>query len=349
MTNTSKGGLRRRILGLAAGTSAIALVAGLAACSTEASDAESTDESLTSIRFVQEWPVPDGFWIPWVVAQDQGFYEDAGLDVEIITPPNVAATMQYLGTGDADLAFTTSVDIVAARSQGVPVVGIGTYGSNNNWGLMSKSGEPIDPSELEGKLVGTYNDAWSNAQLSIMLASVGKTIADVTLVTADSSTVPLLVEDKVDVITGITNAEGSELESLGVEDYSIAYSKDFGAPDAPVLMLAGNEEWMAENPDAAKAFMDATIKGLNFARENPEDAVSIFMDVYPDAQTLEFTQLQWTATAALFGEAGYEVTAADLTQSSEIWQSLVDVSVEFGIIDSAIAVDELFTNDALKD
>jgi len=337
---------RWRALRLAAVTGTLALAAGLTACAS-ADSAPADDEGLTEIRFVQEWPVADGFWIPWVVAQEKGFYEEAGLDVDIITPPNTSATMQYLGTGDADLAFTTSVDIVTARSQGVPVVGIGTYGSSNNWGLMSKTGEPIDPADLEGKLVGTYNDAWSNAQLSIMLASVGKTISDVTLVTADSSTVPLLVEDKVDVITGVTNAEGSELESLGVEEYSVAYSKDFGAPDAPVLMLAGNEEWIDAHTEAAQAFMAATIKGLNYARSNPDEAVEIFMDVYPDAQTLEFTQLQWTATAALFGDEGHEVSAADLEQSADVWQSVIDVSLEFGLIDSPIPAAEIFTNKAL--
>lgn len=347
MTRVTTGQSRRRILRASAVVGAVAVVGGLAACSAE-TDEPGDDDALTSIRFVQEWPVPDGFWIPWVVAKDQGFYEDAGLDVDIMTPPNVAATMQYLGTDEADIAFTTSVDIVTARSQGVPVAGIGAYGTSNNWGLMSKTSEPIDPADLEGKLVGTYNDAWSNAQLSMMLASVGKTISDVTLVTADSSTVPLLVEDQVDVITGITNAEGSELESLGVTDYSIAYSKDFGAPDAPVLMLAANEEWLSDNTEAAQSFMEATIKGLNYARNNPEEAIQIFMDTYPDAQTLEFTQLQWDATAALFGEEGEEVTAANLEQSAEVWQNLVDVSVEFDLIDEAIPVEEIFTNEALK-
>ncbi|WP_424446163.1 ABC transporter substrate-binding protein [Microbacterium sp. CH-015] len=336
---------RRRVLRVAAIVGSFAVVAGLAACSSETD--EPGDDALTSIRFVQEWPVPDGFWIPWVVAKDQGFYEEAGLDVDIMTPPNVAATMQYLGTDEADIAFTTSVDIVTARSQGVPVVGIGAYGTSNNWGLISKTSEPIDPADLEGKLIGTYNDAWSNAQLSMMLASVGKTISDVTLVTADSSTVPLLVEDQVDVITGITNAEGSELESLGVTDYSIAFSKDFGAPDAPVLMLAANEEWLSGNLESAQSFMEATIKGLNYARNNPEEAIQIFMDTYPDAQTLEFTQLQWAATAALFGDEGEEVTAAKLEQSADVWQNLVDVSVEFDLIDEAIPVEELFTNEAL--
>ncbi|MDQ1124065.1 ABC transporter substrate-binding protein [Microbacterium trichothecenolyticum] len=332
----------RRVVAAACG---VALAVTLTACAGGSGEA-SGDGGTTDIRFIQEWPVADGFWIPWLVAKDQGFYEEAGLNVDIMTPPNTSATMQYLGTQQADLAFTTSVDIVTARSQGVPVVGIGTYGTNNNWGLMTTSGEPIKPDELSGKLIGTYNDAWSNAQLSIMLGSVGKTINDVTLVTADSSTVPLLVDGKVDAITGITNAEGSELQSLG-KDYSISYSKDYGAPDAPVLMLAGNSQWLDEHPDAASAFMTATIRGLNWARQNPDKAVDIFMAAYPDAQSLDFTTLQWEATSALFGDAGVEVTADDLKQSPETWQSLVDVAVTYGLIDQSIPVSDLYTNSAL--
>lgn len=346
MTRTTAARKRSALALLAMGASLTIIATGCAG-SPASTGTDAPVEGLEPIRFVQEWPVPDGFWIPWIAADEMGYFEEEGLDVEIITPPNVAATMQYLGTDEADLAFTTSVDILTARASGVPVVGIGKYGSNNNWGLMSKTAEPIDPADLPGKLVGTYNDAWSNAQLSIMLGSVGKTINDVQLVTADSSTVPLLVEGRVDVITGITNAEGSELESLGVTDYSVAFSKDFGAPDAPVLMLAGNEEWLAAHPDEAQGFMSAIIKGLNWARANPEDAVQLFLDTYPDAQTPEFTTLQWTATAALFGEDGEEVTAETLTQSEDSWQSLVDVAVEYDLIDEAIPVGELFTNDAL--
>lgn len=332
----------RRLVAVLAGA---ALALSVTACAGGPS-ADETD-GVTKIRFVQEWPVADGFWIPWVVAKDQGFYKEAGLDVDIITPPNTAATMQYLGTDQADLAFTTSVDIVTARSQGVPVVGIGTYGTHNNWGLLSRGGTPVSPSDLPGKLIGTYNDAWSNAQLSIMLGSVGKTLSDVTLVTADSSTVPLLMQDKVDVITGITNAEGSELESLGAT-YSISYSRDYGAPDAPVLMLAGSKSWLDAHPDAASAFMSATIRGLNWARQNPDKAVDIFMKAYPDAQTKEFTTLQWAATSTLFGDEGADVTAQNLLQSPESWQSLVDVAVKYGLIKEPVPVDDLFSNKALE-
>ena len=72
------------------------------------------------------------------------------------------------------------------------------------------------------------------------------------------------------------------------------------------------------------------------------------MGAYPDAQTLEFTQIQWAATAALFGPDGYEVTAADLVQSADVWQSLVDVSARVRphrLPDPRRA--EIFTNKAL--
>ncbi|WP_328291511.1 ABC transporter substrate-binding protein [Kineococcus sp. NBC_00420] len=349
-TGTTAKTSRRVLLAAFAGAS---LTLPLDACSAEGNTSTQTSGTgadaagLTKVRFVQEWPVADGFWIPWVVAAEKGFFEQAGLDVKIITPPNVAATMQFLGTNEADLAFSTSLDVLTARSQGVPVIGIGKYGNGNNWGLMSKSKKPVTPAELVGKNIGTYNDAWSNAQLSIMLGSIGKTIDDVTLVSADSSTVPLLVQNKVDVITGITNAEGSELESLGVNDYSIAYSRDYGAPDAPVFLLAGNEKWLSANPQAAKSFITAVLQGLNYAREHQQEAVDIFMKTYPDAQTAEFTTLQWTATAALFGDAKTAVEATAFTQQDTTWQELIDVAVKYDVISSSLKPSELYTNTPL--
>ena len=38
---------------------------------------------LTKLTFVQEWPVPDGFWVPWILGSKKGFYEDEGIELEI--------------------------------------------------------------------------------------------------------------------------------------------------------------------------------------------------------------------------------------------------------------------------
>ncbi|KRV46461.1 ABC transporter substrate-binding protein [Wenjunlia vitaminophila] len=294
---------------------------------------------------VQEWPVADGFWIPWVVAQKQGFYRKAGIDLKIIPPPNTAATTQYIGTGRADLAFATSMDIVFARSQGAPMVSIARYGTGNNWGLISSPDKPLDFASVKGKTIGTYNDAWSKAQLQIMLDSQGLKLSDVHLVTASSDTVPLLLQKKVDAITGVTNAEGSSLASQGVDDYAMTLAKDHGVPNSPVWVLAANSKWLSGHQDTAQKFMDATIEGLKYAIAHPEEAVDTFLTTYPKAQTREFTTLQWEATSALFGK---DVTANSLKQSDADWESLLKAANDYELAKKTDAPSAHFTNELLE-
>src|SRR6185312_1056302 len=100
----------------------------------------SSAAELKKVTFVQEWPVADGFWIPWILGKEKGFYSDEGIDLEIVAPPTVADTMKYVGTASADVGFTTVMDIIFAKEQGAPVRAIGRYGKGNNWGIISKQG-----------------------------------------------------------------------------------------------------------------------------------------------------------------------------------------------------------------
>ena len=102
------------------------------------------------------------------------------------------------------------MDVIFAKEQQAPVSAIARYGRSNNWGIMTAQGKPITVPELKGKTIGIYNDAWTKAQLTMMLADAKLTLDDVTMVAAADDTVPLLLQNKVDAITGITNAEATE-------------------------------------------------------------------------------------------------------------------------------------------
>lgn len=332
--------------------SAIAAVAalsivGLAGCSPSSSSGSQSSGKTTTVKMIMEWPTADGFWIPWIVGKSKGYFQKEGINLDIVAPPNTSATMQYVGTGRADVAFGTSVDVVTSASNGVPVVSIGRYGSENNWGLITQTAKPIDPADLKGKTIGTYTDSWSAAQLQIMLSKVGLKLSDVTLVTASDDTVPLLVQKKVDAITGVTNAEGSELTSLN-QKYSIALAKDYGAPNAPVFSIAANRDWLAKNPAVAKAFLRATVEGMNYARSHPSYAVAQFLKSYPEAETKAYATLQWGDTSPLLGKKGAELTTSDLVQSSTDWTSIVNVASKFKVIDNKGKVSSYYTNSALQ-
>ena len=298
---------------------------------------------LTKLTFIQEWPTPDGFWIPWIVGSDKGFYEEEGLELEIVTPPTVADTMKFLGTGRAQVAFTTSMDIVFAKSEEAPVVAIGRYGMGNNWGILSATGDKLDVADLKGKTIGIYNDAWTMAQLEMVLSDAGLAMDDITTVAASDDTVPLLLQKRVDAITGITNAEGTEIVTTTGAAGEFMPAIDHGAPNTPIFALAANTDWLAGNPEKAKAFMRATAKSIAYAVANPDEAVDAFAKRYAKAYDPAFISQQWKDTIPLFGAAD----AASLTNNKEDWETLVAALDKFKVLETLLPASDYFTNDYL--
>src|SRR5256886_6694002 len=70
-----------------------------------------------TVTGVQTCALPISFWVPWVVAQQKGWYKQSGIDLKVIPPPTVADTIKFVGTGRADIGFTTILDVIFARSE----------------------------------------------------------------------------------------------------------------------------------------------------------------------------------------------------------------------------------------
>lgn len=331
--------MRRQMKAITAALLALATVGAATACSKGDDARQQTADGLTKVNMIMEWPVADAFWTPFLVAKDKGYYKQAGIDLTITPPPTVADTMKFLGTSQADVAFTTSLDVLFARDQDAPVIATGSYGGGNNWGLIAKA--PFDLAQIKGKTVGIYNDAWSKAQLSLMLNSVGLKLSDVQLVTAADDTVPLLLQDKVDIITGVTNAESSEIRSTGGFDPFFMPARDHGAPNTPVFVVAGNTEWLDKNPDLARAFMSATIHGLNDAVTDPAAALAVYKKLYPSAD-MGFVTDAWQTTVKILEEQ-----QPPLEQSNQQWEGLLQAAVSQGLVKSTGEPSSYWTNDYL--
>lgn len=299
--------------------------------------------SLAKVTFIQEWPVADGFWIPWVVGKDKGFYAEEGIDLDIVAPPTVADTMKFLGTGRANVAFTTVMDVIFAKEQGAPVEAIGRYGKENNWGIISQQGKPYSVAELKGKTIGIYNDAWSKAQLALMLKSAGLSMSDVNMVTAADDTVPLLLQKRVDAITGITNAEGTEMTTMGKQTPEFLAAIKHGVPNTPILMFAGNQAWLKANPQLAQAFMRATEKSIRYAVQHPDEGVDAFGKAYSKAYDAAFIKQQWADTVPLLSPVDGKSLRMDLA----VWKELLTAIQAQGIVKSPLPAEQYFSNQYL--
>jgi putative hydroxymethylpyrimidine transport system substrate-binding protein len=314
-----------------------------AACGGDGDEAGGGDGALTELVVATEWPFPDPLWIPFLAAQDQGFYEEAGLDVTIQPPPDNSTTMRMLEGGQAQVGLSAITDVVFARGEDLGVVSVSNMTVSNNWGLFSLEDEPIDVAALEGKTIGIYNDSWTAAMLPLMLESGGLTMDDVQTVAATASVIPLLLEGEIDVATEVTNLGGVEITTSGGPEPQVLLAPEAGAPDTPVWVYVASSDFVAENPDAVTAWLEATRRGAEWATENPEDAVALFEEAYPDvAGAHDYNLEAWEATIPLLTVDG-EVPEQTDGQWTELTQALVDADQ----LDAALAPGEYYTNDYL--
>jgi putative hydroxymethylpyrimidine transport system substrate-binding protein len=328
----------KRALGAAVALAAMLALAAAALSAPSESKAPQAQQ-LTKIRMVQEWPVADGFWIPWIVARDKGWYRQAGIDLEIIPPPTVADTVKFLGTGRAELGFTTILDVIFAKEQGAPLISVGAYSQSNNWGLIGRQGDRFTVADMKGKKIGIYNDAWTKAQLSIMLKSANLTLKDVKLVAAASDVVPLLLAKKVDVATGVTNAEASEVRTVGKQKPFILLAKDYGVPNSPIWLIAANTSWLQKNPALARTWFKVTKRALRWSIAHPRQAVEMFEKAYPKAESFAYALDQWKATIPLFKSPG-----GYFNQTDKQWSGLLPALKQQKLIKKALRPREYYTN-----
>lgn len=325
----------------------LVLAAVAAACGDDEGDDGAQgggDGGITELTVATEWPFPDPLWIPFLAAQDQGFYEDAGLDVTILPPPDNSTTMRMLAADEAQVGLSAITDVVFARNEDLPVVSVANMTQTNNWGLFSLEDQPIDIAALEGQTIGIYNDSWTAAMLPLMLESGGLSMDDVQTVAATASVIPLLLEGEIDVATEVTNLGGIEIVTSGGDEPQVLLAPEVGAPDTPVWVYVANADFADENPDVVTAWLDATRQGAEWASENSDDAVALFEEAYPDvASAHEYNLQAWDATVPL-------LTTADgdfFTQTEEQWTVFTQALVGAGQLDEALEPGEYFTNDYL--
>jgi putative hydroxymethylpyrimidine transport system substrate-binding protein len=321
----------------------LVLVTVAAACSDDGGDEGDGADGLTELTIVTEWPFPDPLWIPFLAADDQGFYEEAGLDVTVQPPPDNSTTMRMLAGGQAQVGLSAITDVVFARNEDLGVVSVANMTQTNNWGLFSLDDQPIDVAALEGKTIGIYNDSWTAAMLPLMLESGGLTMDDVQTVAATASVIPLLLEGEIDVATEVTNLGGVEITTSGGGEPQVLLAPEVGAPDTPVWVYVAGSDFAAENPEAVTAWLEATRRGAEWATENPEDAVALFEETYPDvASAHEYNLQAWEATVPLLTEDG-----AFPEQTDEQWTAFTQALVDADQLEAALEPGEYYSNEYL--
>ncbi len=232
-------------------------------------------QSPAKVRFALDW-TPNTNHIGIYVAKAKGFYEAAGLDVEIL-PYADTSPGTLIANGVADFGICGEIETFTQRAAGGDVKLVYAVVQTETGRLIFKGGRDDikSPKDLDGKIYGGFGGAWEEALVSSMIRNDGGkgTIQNVTLGT---SAYEALDNGSVDFTLEIYTWEGiaAQLENRQVGRWR--YS-DYGIPDEQTTGIASSEAYLTANPQNARAFIQATLKGYAYSVDNPDEASDLLI------------------------------------------------------------------------
>lgn len=224
-----------------------------------------------------DWLMSNG-QIGDVMAAQQGFFKEAGLDVEFNPGGPNSATVPPVVSGEATLGqFSESTQLVAARASGVPVKILACGFRTGPYALASLPKAPVrSAGDMIGKKIGIQPTA--RVVIDAIIAKNKLDASQITIVNVGFDKAPL-ERGEVDAIGGwITNTQS--LSVLGPERIDLLVS-DMGLPSYANVYFA-TDEAIENNAEALARFIGAVSKGWEWTKKNPQEAVRKTVEAYPD-------------------------------------------------------------------
>ena len=327
---------------------AFALTLALAACtptasispssSPEPSAAASPSGELRQVRLLLGFR-PDVQFAPFYLAQQAGYYADAGLDV-IIEHASGGELIRLVASGEAEFGVADATDVMIARTTDIPVKYVATLYQYFPVALIGPAGAvPTDPADLAGLRIGTpgqFGSSW-HALLAI-LAAGGLTPDDVTVREYPQfNQVEGLLNGDVDLITGFRNNEPLRLEATGMA-VDLLTVDDIAPLPGPGIIVG--DELLAGELDLVHAFATATVLAQEAIAADPQLGLSAALVEVPTLAEDEETALAvLEATIPVWQGPG--VGGINGVINETVWRSGYRIMGELGFIDESVPLDDM--------
>ncbi len=211
------------------------------------------------------------------VAQAKGWFEEAGLDVDIL-PYTDTSSGTLVASGVAEFGILSAVGFHSQRATGADMTVVMAIVQHET-GRLVFNGERDDiqrPADLDGMTYAGFGSAWEEALISTIIANDGGE-GTFDTVTLGTSAYEALANGSVDFTLEVSTWEGVNSVLLNRPQRAFRYA-DYGVPDQHTTFLGGNGTWLMDNPDLAEAFVQAAQRGYAFAAQNPEEAADILIE-----------------------------------------------------------------------
>ncbi|HEX3210373.1 MAG TPA: ABC transporter substrate-binding protein [Geminicoccaceae bacterium] len=235
---------------------------------------------------------------PILVAQQQGYFKTAGLEVEIVAPADPNDPPKLVAAGQADIGVSYQPQLHIQVDQGLPLVRIGTLVATPLNSLLVLADGPIRKIEdLKGRKVGFSVGGFEDTLLKAMLARHGLALDAVELVNVNFALAPALLSGQVDgVIGAYRNFEMNQLALQGRPGRAF-YPEEEGVPAYDELIFIANRSKL-DDPRLGR-FVDAVEQGVQYLVNHPDESFKLFVKGRPELDD-QLNRRAWADTLPRF-------------------------------------------------
>jgi NitT/TauT family transport system substrate-binding protein len=238
--------------------------------------------SMRKVRLTLPW-VADGSNGYAFVAKANGYWADAGLDVEITRGYGSVAAAQAVGTGQFDFGLAAASAGIQQAVKGLPTVALACCGYDATMAIAVLADSPVHaPKDLAGKSLGGTVNSGEYPFLPAYAKAAAFDLGSVKLVQVDPNVRQrVLMERQVDAICGFAISIAPVLVANNMAARFMSYS-------AAGLKFYNNAlltrpEVLKADPKLCAAMVDGMIKAVRFTMLQPKEAVAAFLKQVPEA------------------------------------------------------------------
>lgn len=300
--------------------------------------AAAQDKVILSLQWI---PAANHFGI--FAAKEEGFYRDAGLDVEVQRGYGSGESAKRVATGTADFGIADAAAVIVGRNNGLKVKQVASLYEKSPNAIFYIKGTGINTlKDMEGRSIGATAGEASLNLLPILATNAGFDAKKITIMNVTpSAKYASLVAKTVDSIVAFTNEAPTienAAEKTGQKIGQFVFS-DYGV-DYYSLGFIASDRTIADRPDVVRRFLLATMKGYAWSIKNTTKAADDYMKNFPESSR-EITLQQWDAALPLILSDNVKKNGFGFLEKGKMAETL-RLIVTSQKIDSSMEVTDIF-------
>jgi len=239
--------------------------------------------NLESVTFRLNWiSAGEGDHAPFYVAQDLGFYKDAGLNVTIQKGSGSADAVKLVDVGRVDIGLADFTSIAVARARGAAVKIVAQYQINSPNTIWSRKDLGISsPKDLAGHTIGSPAGDAQRVAFPAFAKAVGLDPNSVNWVNiSPGAKVQSLASGTVDATVHFIDQLYLYQQAIGKDNLVYFRWADYGVNPYGLAIIV-NENTLANRPQMISRFLDATFRGVRWTIQHPDEAITIMQKYVP--------------------------------------------------------------------